>query len=511
MEECGLGYNFDLALNQTSFVPRKAFDLAGTSPAVSGTTSNATTGLMQLVKRDGTQTTLTVNGIRVFKWDGASTFTTEGAVTAPALLRDTYWSLGDYLVITDLNLNNAVQSWDGTTFGALTTGLTYTLKAKYAIVYLNRVWLFNINYNGTDYPHMVLASAFENPQSYDTSTRGGPTTVGGGTFATGLEAFYILTPDMKPINGVAVFQNNLIISTTEGRLWNLSGSNSLDFQFTDFFDNEPSVGTECLVNVGNDVIFVSRGGEINSLVATQAFGNVTPFSISKWLPVSTKNIVPTKIIYDVEHQKVLFFIGGKVLVLFKDLMLQPGAEGQKSPWSVYITQASFAFTTNAVKYMYVPGSTNYSVFMGDASGNIYNLNGSGLTDAGSYDITAYRRSRHIGTEVLASWPWVDENITGRIRYRRLTPVEATVVLEWDDEYNNGQTTVKLKGPPVNDTSPYWNDVAYWGDTVYWNDGFNFTGNTGEISIDPGGKGPGFYMGVSVTTNSTFEVQAIEWD
>ena len=511
VEECGVGYNFDLAVGQTSFNPRKAFDLAGTAPAVSGVTANTATGLMQLVKRDTTQTTLSVHGTAVFLWDGASTFTNKGTVTAPALMRDTYWSLGEYLVITDINLNNAVQMWDATTFQALPTGLANVLKAKYALVYLNRVWLFNITYNNVAYPHMVLASYFQNPQSYSTSIQGGPTTVGGGTFSTGLEAFYLLAPDMRPINGAVVFQNTLIISTKEGRLWQLNGSSSLDFRFTDFFDNEPAVGNECLTNVGNDVAFVARGGQINSLVATQNFGAVKPYSLSKWVPTSTKNITPTQIIYDVVNQKILFFVGDKILVLFKDIMLTPGAESQKSPWSVYKTQASFSFNTSTVKYMYAPGTTNYSVFLGDSSGNLYNLNGAGLRDAGSYDISAYRRTRHIGTEILPSWPWVDENITGRLRYRRLTPVEATITLEWDDEYNNAQTTVKLKGPPVTDTAPYWGDTIYWGDTNYWNDGFQFTGGTGEITLDPGGKGPGFYMSVSVTTNSTFEIDAIEWD
>lgn len=511
LEECGSGYNFDLALSQTSFVPRHAYDLAGTAPSVSGVTGNTCTGLMQLVKRDSTQTTLSTHGKTVFLWDGASTFTSKGTVTAPALLRDTYWSLGEYLVITDINLNNVVKTWDGTTFGNLTTGLAQALMAKYAIVHLNRVWLFNITYNGVNYPHMILASVFENPQSYDTSTRGGTTTIGGGTFATGLEAFYLLVPDMKPINGVTAFQNTLIISTLEGRMWQLQGSSSLDFNFVDFFDMEPSVGKECLANVGNDAVFVGRGGEINSLVSTQAYGNVKPYSLSKWIPTSSKNIVPTNIVYDVLNQKIIFFIADKVLVLFKDLILAPGAESQKSPWSVYTTEAGFKFNTSTAKYMYIPGSTNYSVFFGDASGNLYNLNGTGLLDGGVNNITAYRRTRHIGTEVLANWPWVDENITGKLRYRRLTPVEATVTLEWDSEYNNGQTTVNLKGPKASDTAPYWGDAIYWGDTIYWNDGFNFAGNTGEINLNPGGKGPGFYMGVSVTTNSTFEILACEWD
>jgi hypothetical protein len=72
------------------------------------------------VKRDGTETTLTVNGSKAYLWDGASSFTDKGTVTTDALLRGEYWSLGEYLVITDLNLNNVLKTWDGTTFGDMT-------------------------------------------------------------------------------------------------------------------------------------------------------------------------------------------------------------------------------------------------------------------------------------------------------------------------------------------------------------------------------------------------------
>src|ERR1700747_488877 len=133
--ECTEGYNFELDAFRTSMNPRLSFDLKGTAPNV-----GKLTGLLQLVKRDLTQTTLTVNGANVYLWDGGSTFTSKGTVTTDALLRGEYWSLGEYLVITDLNLNNVVQTWDGTTLTNMThTGIAGNLFAKFAIVHLNRV------------------------------------------------------------------------------------------------------------------------------------------------------------------------------------------------------------------------------------------------------------------------------------------------------------------------------------------------------------------------------------
>jgi hypothetical protein len=80
--ECSEGANFDLEAFRTSFVPRSCYDLKGTAP-----NAGKLTGLLQLVKRDGTETTLTVNGSKAYLWDGASSFTDKGSLTTDALLR----------------------------------------------------------------------------------------------------------------------------------------------------------------------------------------------------------------------------------------------------------------------------------------------------------------------------------------------------------------------------------------------------------------------------------------
>lgn len=507
--ECSAGYNFDLTLNQSSLIPRKPFDLKGTAPNAGQNTS-----IMQLVKRDNTETTLTVNGNQVYQWDGESTFTSKASVTAPAALRDAYWSLADVLVVTDANLNNPVAEWDGTTYANLTTGLLHDLYAKYCIVHLHRVWLFNITYNGTNYPHMILVSAFEDHEDYDISTRGGPTTVGGGVFPTGLEAFYLLVPDLKPINGVTLFQNTLLISTLEGRTWKLNGTSPLDFEFGDFFDTEPAIGSENITDIGNDVLFVARGGNIQLLSATQTYGDVRAFSLSRWLPVTTQNLVDiTRIVYDRLGQRVLLFAPSKVLVLFKNMLKQDRYQASEglSPWSVYTTQDSASFNTQFAKYMLIPGTTNYSVFFGDSAGRMFDLNGVGQGDAGTSGIQVMRRTRHIGPEIVQPWPWDTENITGHIRYRRITPIDFTVSLDWDDEYNTGSNTLSLKGPTAGDPAPYFDGEFYFNGPVYFNQGFAFAARVSSMNLDPGGKGPGFYMTVSTECDEPFQVDAVEFD
>lgn len=511
--ECTEGANFDLEAFRTSFVPRQVFDLKGTAP-----NAGKLTALLQLIKRDNTETTLSVNGNKVYKWDGGSTFTDKGTVVADALLRDTYWSLGEYLVITDLNLNNVVSTWDGTTFTSMThTGIAGSLYAKFAIVHLDRVWLFNITQNTTNYPHMVLACKFEDPTNWDIATRGGPSTVGGGAFVTGLEAFYLLVPDMKPINGVALFQNQLVFSTEKGRIWGLTGTSAKDFTVTDFFDTAPAVGTNVVISMGNDVIFPRQGNAVTMLYATQAYGNVLQANVAHWLPTTLAGVtVYNDIVYDVTNQRVLFFVNGKVLVLYKDILAQDRGVLQSgpSPWSVYTTQDSAQFNTKAAKYMWRPGTQIYSVYFGDDAGRIFDLYGSGTSgDAGSSNstVSVSRRSRHIGVELLNPWPYIEENITGHVRYRRLVENDLTVSFDWDDEYSTTSNVVRLKGPPVGDPSPYFGGSFYYNATSYYNQGFSGTRRMSSMNLNPAGKGPGFFLTVSANTATQLQVDQIELD
>ncbi len=514
--ECGSGYNFELGLRQSKLVPRKPFDLKGTA-----TNASPVNGFLQLVKRDNSETTLVQAGDTVYLWDGAASFTSKGTVSASSRLRDVYWSLGDYLVITDVAKSTVIKKWDGTTLSTLTTGLGISLFAKYGVVKDGRVWLANVTTN-TDTPHLIVASKFEDPTSYDTSVRGGPAETGGASFATGTEAFYILSPDLKPINGMVLFYDQLVISTEGGRLYRLSGSDASTYKFEEFYSGSAATGAESIANIGNDVVYMRQGGRIDLFSATIESGDVATDDLSRWIPTTTADLTSALIVYDQKNQKVFFFVADKVLVLFKSLITPHGQPSgpDLSPWSVYKTSQSFAFNTNAAKYMKMPGTQVYSVYFGDSVGRIFDINGTaGAGDVGTSTVAVLRRTRYIYQgEGVDKYGRGGINLTnqvlhGTVQYRRVaTSCDVTISFDWGDEYNVSSSVITLKGAPTSFSGNYWGDTKYWsGASTYWSAGLAFLQKISNQTFSPTGKGPGFFCSVSLDTKTDFQIDNLAFN
>lgn len=513
--ECGEGRNFELSLKQSKLVPRKPFDLKGTATA-----ALPINGFVQLVKRDNSETTLVQSGDTVYLWDGASSFTSKGTVSSSSRLRDTYWSLGDYSVITDIGKATVVKKWDGTTFSTLTTGLGVNFFAKYGVVHNGRMWFFNVK-TSTDTPHLMVASAFEDPTSLSISLRGGPTTGGGGSFSTGLEAFYMLSPDLKPINGAMVFYGQLLISTEGGRIFKLTGTSAATYAWSEYYAGSCALGDESMCDIGNDIVYMKAGGNIDRLITTQESGDVTTDDLSRWIPTTVKDLTACKTIYDQKNQKVFFFVADKVLVLYKTLI-----GGELSPWSVYTTQESFAFNTNAAKYMKMPGTQVYTVYFGDSVGRIFDMNGSGANgDAGTSTISVMRKTRYIsdgeGAQKQSDGSMVGglnlrrRILSGEIVYRRVEdPCDVAIECDWGDEYNTSSSTVALKGAPTGSQAIYFsgagNYAAYYGGTYYYGSGGQFAKKISSQSFSPTGKGPGFFLKISLDTATDFQIDYIDF-
>ena len=500
-EECIEGYNYELGFNQTSFKKRKPFDNMGTA-----TNASDIRGIMQLIKTDASETTLIQAGDTVYDWDGSTGFTSKDTVNSASKLRGTTWSLDDYIVITDLSKNEVVKKWDGSTVSTLTTGIEPTnLSDKYAIVHLGRMWLFNVT-AGTDTPHLMVCSAFENPTSYDITLRSGD-----GSFSTGEEAFYMVTPDLLPINGVELWQGVLIVSTEGGRLWKLTGTDSTNFTWVPFYTASYAVGNESMVSIGNDVVYMKRDGVIESLEGTDRFGDVSANDLSKWIRTTASGAPDSLTVYDQSRQKAYFFAGSnKLLVLFKDLL-----GTNLSPWSVYKTDHTSSFSTNAAVYMREAGGNSASdhyVYYGDDSGNIYRLDGTGSGDNGDTDIECTRKTGFVqrlvdeeGKELRVK----RDRIRGRIYYRRISSSTLVMDFEWADDYATNRNSIVLEGPTTSDTAAHFNGAAYFGGNFYFNTGFKLSYRTSTKGFSAIGRGPGVYVLTSITGKQDFDVLKIE--
>jgi hypothetical protein len=497
-------YNFDLQNDSSYLFPRKPFDLVATADG-----AGEIKGMLQLITRADSCTTLIQSGANVYKWDGGTVFSSVATITSVSQLRDVYWSLGDYLVVTDLQKATPVSKWDGTTFSTLTTGLGTSLYAKYGIVHNGRVWLFNCK-TTSDTPHLMVASAFEDPTSYDTTKR-----AVSGTFVTGSEAFYMLTPDLKPINGVALtISGELVVSTERGQLFKLSGSSATDYKWTNFYPNSNAVGTEAMVSSGNDIFYMRQGGAIESLAATQNYGDVAADDISRWIKDTVEDLSDAIAVYDQKNQKVLWFITGKVLALYKDLLYggcivdEAGNKAKLSPWSIYRTSHDSNFTTSCARYMRRQGDDDFTVFFGDSSGRIFDLNGTGTGgDGGNTDITLVRRTRFLGEE--AGLNYHRRIPKARLRYQRTKQCSISISMDWGDEYTTSTASVILEGSLTADTAAYFGGAYYFGDDIYFNVSQGEAGHKSHINTSFVGRGTVATKTVSSSNKVRYHVDHIE--
>ena len=385
---------------------------------------------------------------------------------------------------------------DAVGYGASTDGTAekgVELFAKYSVVHNGRLWLFNITTDTDENAHMILASAFEDYESFDTVTRSGA--------ATGNEAFYTLSPDLKSINGVTSFNRQLLISTEDGAIHRLIGVDAADYQFATYYSGSAAIGEESMANIGNDVIYMRNSGNIDLLGAKVESSDVGADDISRFIPTTIHDLTESLTVYDQAHQKVFFFVGDKILVLFKDIL----ATSQGSPWSVYKTaltdSSGSIFDTKAATYIRRPSETVYTIYFGDVDGNIYDLNGTGYGD----------NSTSIALSVTK--PLIESTrlkiLRGYIQYRRFGQFNCSVIFDWSEEYNQTICDLTLKGSTTTEEPPYYGAEVYYGGDFYYNEGFEFADTVSKQNFSPAGRSDGFFMTFYADTTVQWQVDHIE--
>jgi len=502
--ECEDGANFDLALDFTGFRPRKPFDLVATAP-----NGAEIRGYAQLVKRDGTISTLIQAGSSVYEWDGASTFTIVGSVSSGARLRGKLshnWSLGDLVIITDLEKVEPVRVWDGSTFSVMAHNLSSTLYAKYALVENERLYLANVQ-SGTDTPHVLLVSKIQDYGNLSQSVRSDGI---GSLASTTSDAFFLPVRDLKPINGLETIFRTVVLSTELGRLYNLVGQNAFDFEMKEFYPGSHASGDEAMVNVGNDIAY-GHISSIESLSGTQNFGDVATNDISRWIAPEVEDVLTWTLAYDPRLRKIYCLpAGGNVLWVCHKSILD-SQDGQ-SPWSKWTTDNAFSFQPSVMMNMLRPSDGIEVVFMGGAQGQIYQLDGSGTGDAGSTDIACYRTTGIIdpadGQNLL-----VFDN-KGYVDFKRVA--SATLNLDF---INQGlavftrRTTVNI--PATTEYSVYGGTSYYDGtgdpgdDNAYYGDALRERISRQTFTV--AGIPSFFQLRSSISGTSDFEIDEIGLD
>lgn len=311
-EDAG-GKNFDLDVEDMTWRPR-----FGIRKVAEVTNSARINGFAQVRKPSGALSTLIQAGGNVYHWDlsdGASAlsgFTLIDTVEETARLTgtlDSQWSLDDKVIIADRGLAENIKEWDGKTFQDLeiesASNCTQNLRAKYAVVDNERLWLANLLDGVKPLPHMVAVSGREEPGRLTTFDR--PTSALGAA-----DPFQITSPDLRAINGLVISFGSVVYSTFEGNMYRLLGDNTRNFAHLPLFSGSGATGEEGVVFVGNDV-FWGRGPVIESLSAAETLGDVTVDDITRkiftekaFAPI--KNIKEWTLVYD-RNRGLLYCFG----------------------------------------------------------------------------------------------------------------------------------------------------------------------------------------------------------
>src|SRR4029079_15488121 len=137
-------------------------------------------------------------GANVYSTTNFSAWTLQGTVSSSARLRGPrphIWNLQDKVLISDVAGVQPLMAWDGTYLDTVSHNLTGTFICKYIHVDNERVFYGNVISNVVSTPHVIVGSAQSVYQTLSTNQK--PSSA-----LSDSDAFYLITPDLKPINGI---------------------------------------------------------------------------------------------------------------------------------------------------------------------------------------------------------------------------------------------------------------------------------------------------------------------
>ena len=510
--ECSYGYNFDLDVLNREYRPRAPFVLCSTAPNAARINGYAT-----FRDTSGNVTLLVQAGTTVYKYDGVSTWTSVGTVSASTRLRGRFEHISEIdgvVLITDLALVDPVYEWDGTTFSTVAftdeSGAAFgTFRARYCHVDNERAIFANV-YAGSATSNLIVGSSRSDYKQISIANRPSSALSEG-------DPFFIVQPDNGAINGMANAFGLLAFSSQYGDIYKLTGSSAKDFAMGGLFPRAGAAGTEAMVGVGSDIFF-GRQGRIESLVASDKYGDVESNDVSLQISDQISDVATWTAAYNQRLQRAYFWpADGGTLYVYHYAFAPPPASSQDplaqalsgkktaqpdaSPWALWKTTHTSDFAPTAVMPVYYPTNGLEYVLFGDASGNVYRLEGEyGAQDAGTDDVTTMRLSKRFQMDAGAA----AFNIVGYISYRKADAFAITMTLEASGE-NIFDQAITINVPAATGGS-YYGGAAYYGGSNYY--GLSFRQRVSRQKFALAGKTQEFQIRLAVTEDTLWRIEEI---
>lgn len=492
------GANFLLDLENRELRNRPPFDLIGQVP-----NGAEIRGGGSLLKADGTVSTLIQAGDTVYEWDGQAGFSGRGTVDATAKLRGHWrshnWTLDNKLLLTDLELVEVIKEWDGTTFASVAfidgtvgeSGASFgTFYAKYLSVSNERAIFSHVRDPGQTTPHMMVGSKRGEYTIISDSQR--PASA-----LSEEDPFFLLMPDLRPINGHVEAFGTTILSTEKGQLFNLTGFSAQDFAFSDFYAGSAVSGEESLAYIGNDVIY-GRQGRIESVRDTDRFGDTEADDLTTGIADQVADYTGWRSVFNSRLNRVYLF----PMAISECWVFQTAMRGgELSPWMRWTTNHPLAFRPTFVMSMLDPLDGLEYVFMGDADGNFYRLEGTGTAgDGGQAEIATEWLTRLFTAPLDAEL----NSIEGWIKYRKNT--EFDVIMRWEFAGISARDEqISITVPALTGMAHYGGNHWFGGDVYY---GVLFDQRLLRHRFDVPGQPNEFQLRLSVDSVNNFAINEV---
>lgn len=460
--ECADGQNFELDADNFTLRNRKPFDLIGT--AANGSEIR---GFVTLTKTDGTSKMAVQAGDKVYEWNGSTLGTTAIAtVASTAKLRgrlEHNWLLDDKVIITDLNSQENLTEWNGTTWQDVAVTKTQSgsqvsfgdFKARYCFVANERAFYgYIVDDSATTSPHLFVGSERSDFQHISIADRPASSLAES-------DPFFLVQPDNRPINGMVEAFGVVVTSSENGSIYQLTGSTSKDFNMSELHPRSGASGDESVAYVGND-IFYGRQARIESLSATDQFGDVEQNDLTFVIADKLEGLKGWTMAYNSRTQRLYAYPenGSQIFVLHKPLM-----GSGLSPWILFQTAHANGFSITAMMPCIDPADGLEYIFWGDSAGRVFRMEGSGTDgDGGSASIRLESLSK-LFVAPLGEVAKVD----GWIKYRKNEAATVRLRFEFSGEnaFDN-EITIDVQALSRNN---FYGGGKYYGGGNYYSTPF----------------------------------------